>query len=91
MLQDQPVNVHQFTPSETGARVKSDGLQPEFRLVVIPFDMDVRGFMPVPGVKEKTIWARTQNSRHIWRVMDFTVNSKKKELRPWVKLVMHVF
>jgi len=64
MLPDKSRKPRQLYSSESTAALKSNGIQPGLRVVLIPFYMHVPRFAPVAGVEEEPIRTDTEHRRH---------------------------
>jgi hypothetical protein len=57
-LDQRPEPVNLFS-RETVVALKPDGVEPEFGLSVVAFDVDVGRFASVARVEEESVWARS--------------------------------
>jgi hypothetical protein len=55
MLADQPLNLIQFVRFETVIGCQAHWVKPEFGLVALGFDMDMRRFIVFVAEKEKAV------------------------------------
>ena len=56
MVLNQLLNAIYFMATKSAALLQTHRIQPKLGLMLFPFDMDMGGFMPVSGIKEKPIW-----------------------------------
>src|SRR5262249_38003925 len=64
MLLDQLVDAVDFFPAEAATALEPDRVEPEFRLAVVSFDMDVRRLTPIAGIEEEPKWTHAEYGRH---------------------------
>jgi hypothetical protein len=65
MLLDQLTESVNLFTAKAVAALQPDRVEPELRLTVVTFDVDVRGFAPIPGVEEEPERAHSEYSRHV--------------------------
>jgi hypothetical protein len=65
MLLDQLTESVDLFPAKAVAALQPDRVEPELRLTVVTFDVDVRRFTPIPGVEEEPERAHSEYSRHV--------------------------
>jgi hypothetical protein len=53
MLLDQITDSVDLFPAEAAAALQPDGIEPELRLAVVTFDVDVRRLPSIAGVEEE--------------------------------------
>ena len=64
MLLDQLADAVDLFPAEAAAAIHPDWVEPELRLAVVAFDVDVRRLAPIASVEEEPESTRSQHSRH---------------------------
>jgi len=73
-----------FLPAKPVTVLQADRFQPELGLAVIAFNMNMRRFVAVTGIEEKSIRTALEYSRHctMLRAVDDLSNSAKKTGKP---------
>lgn len=61
---DAPPDPVKLIPAESAAALKPDRIEPELRNAAISFDVNVRRFITIAGIKEEPLRAKTKNGRH---------------------------
>jgi hypothetical protein len=65
MILDQLADSINLFSGETAAALQPNGVEPELRLAVVAFDMDVRRLIPIAGIEEEPEWTHAEYSRHV--------------------------
>ena len=66
---------------ESSAPLEPEGIEPELRLTIIVFNVNVRWLASVTGVKEQAEWPGLENCRHLPMVRLAKYSSKKSSTR----------
>jgi hypothetical protein len=64
MLNDQSLNVVELRAREAGTRLQIDRTKPKFGFAGVALHMDMRRFMAIASVEEKTVRTRSEDGRH---------------------------
>jgi hypothetical protein len=65
VLYDEGENAIQFVPAEAVVCCQSYGAQPELRVILIPFYMDVRRLLAFVAEEEELVGADSQDGWHL--------------------------
>jgi len=51
-------------PAEATTLLQANGIEPDLRYLVIPFNVNMFGLRTIAGVKEEPVWSNPENARH---------------------------
>src|SRR5438105_857729 len=77
MLLDKRLNTFEFFAIESPMALQPNWIKPEFRLIVIALNVDVRRLAAITRVKEKPVRPGSQYRRHCWIVPGYSILSKR--------------
>jgi len=64
VLPHQTQDTPEFGPTEAAALIEPNGVEPDFRAILIALDVNVRRFLAVAGEEEESIRPGTENGWH---------------------------
>ena len=68
---DKLLDTANFCPGEATTTLQPTWIKPELREVIVTFDVNMWGFIPIPGIEEETIWP---DSEYRWHLAHYHVD-----------------
>ena len=68
---DQLLDTVNFCPGKATTTLQPTRIKPELRDVIVTLDVNMRGFIPIPSIEEKTVWP---DSEYRWHLAHYHVD-----------------